>query len=187
MANMFYVLGTTCAGKSYFIDKALERYPEKFAAVEVGKEFRRRHPPEYFQGSAAPDHTEQEAITIFNELHEQALQTGRPNILVSGQPRRLSQLAPTALRYPGTMLWLYAEPAVLRERAMARDQTEEELKLSLARIDNDRIQIFDLLFEMLKHGLSILPVQSGGRSEVHELIEQIAEGRVRTSEFLYKR
>lgn len=147
MQRLYYCLGTTCAGKTWLMERAQQRYPEIFGLVEVGKIFRQRYSPDYFKGSAAPEHTEREAVAIFQE--EMAKQASKPVVLVSGQPRRVSQIKPTIQTYPGTALLIYAEEEELRRRAGERG-SQADIELSMARINNDRIQLYDVLFHLIE-------------------------------------
>lgn len=56
--NLIFVIGATNAGKSTLIEAAKHL---GHGTVEVGKAMRAKHPPEYFKGSGAPEHTEIEA------------------------------------------------------------------------------------------------------------------------------
>lgn len=158
MDSLYYVLGTTCAGKDWFMEKAQELYPEDVGLVQVGKEFRRRYPPGYFQGSASPLHTEQEALNIFEEQLD--LVRDKRIVFVAGQPRRVSQIDPTINKYQGQVLWIYAEEELLKERAHSRTNDPAVTHLSLCRITNDKVQLFDVLYHLMAQEHAIIPIHT---------------------------
>lgn len=155
MKKCFFILGTTCSGKDYMIEYAIDKYPNKFGAVQVGKEFRKRYPPEHFKGSGAPDHTEQEALQIYKEQFDKNLD--KEYILVSGQPRRPSQVIPCIeycyqTGYVPSVVWLYTPDIVINNRIVERFKDNfEEKKLAQQRTINDKVQFYDTIFELLKY------------------------------------
>ena len=84
-------MGITCSGKSEFL-KRFDGHPN-IAVVSVGKEFRRRYPPERFRGLAAMVDTEVEAWEIFTEQYKAAFENVNTRvILIDGQPRAWFQI-----------------------------------------------------------------------------------------------
>jgi hypothetical protein len=156
MHSNFFLFGVTCVGKDYFIERAMQRHPKVFGAVQVGKEFRRRYPPGHFKGSAAPDHTEKEAFDIFKEQHDKAVADGFEIILISGQPRRVSQVEPV-LRYAfGTVIFLNASDQLIEERMRKRFENDKEgFTLAQQRIVNDKIQLYSTIHQLLLFKIEI--------------------------------
>jgi ribose 1,5-bisphosphokinase PhnN len=143
------IIGPTCAGKGTLIAHLLERHPD-WAAVQVGAEMRRRHPPEFFQGRAAMAETEPEVWEIFRAQWQAAADHHAPVVLVDGQPRHPNHPAKLAHFCPQWQaLALTASPTVLLERSEIRDETPGQKLLTRARIGRDldelhRIQATDI-------------------------------------------
>lgn len=171
----FYLMGITCSGKDYFIELAVKLYPDIFGAVQVGKEFRRRYPPDYFKGSAAPAHTEQEAIDIFKEQHNAAVFAGCSCILVSGQPRRPSQVASCLSYAPGDIIFMYTPDEIVLERIAKRFENDPASKLlSMQRVVNDKVQLYDTIFECLRRNVDFKTINTQ-EDNVEEIIHQLAK------------
>jgi hypothetical protein len=175
MIKTFYLMGITCTGKDYFIERAMQRHPTLFGCVQVGKEFRRRYTASHFQGSAAPDHTEREAIEIFEEQHEQAVKDGFKYILVSGQPRRLSQIEPClTFSKGGTIIFMRTPHETILERLSIRFENDKEgYDLSMQRLVNDKIQLYDVIFELLDRQIEFRTLDTDKRG-IDEAIDTLA-------------
>lgn len=160
--KIFYVLGTTCSGKTTLIELAQQRFPETIGVIEVGKALRQKYPPSYFDGQGAPEKTELEALEIF----ESQLQANRHKrvVFVSGQPRRISQIQPTIGTYGGEVLLLYADDEVLEQRAKRR--TGDNQELSLQRMKNDKMQIFDVLVRLQGRELRTFDTTTNSPEEI---------------------
>ena len=157
--KVIYVWGSTCVGKSTLMQKAKD-YSSKVGLCEVGKEFRKKYPPEYFRGQGAPAHTQDEALDILKEFYEKYKE--KKFLLVDGQPRDESQLD-TILDlfqdHEQNVWWLFADKHDIRSRIWERFPDDlESRKLAFERVDNDRIQLFDVAWGLLDKGLKILPV-----------------------------
>lgn len=159
MCNRYYVLGTTCAGKDYMMEQTQQQLPHLVGLVQVGKEMRRRYPPGHFQGQGAPEHTEVEALSIYKEQLAEAEAQGYKHIFIAGQPRRISQIEQTVLTHPGKVLWVYADDSTLRERAGKRGDAAT-VQLSLDRITNDKVALFDVLFHLMEENVEIIPIHT---------------------------
>jgi predicted kinase len=85
--GIFFIMGTTCAGKSTFLDDTLEKYKDDIGVVQVGKLLRAKYPPEYFEGQAAPEKTKIEAWNICYNTTNELVEEGKSIILIDGQPR----------------------------------------------------------------------------------------------------
>jgi len=155
-----YLIGPSCAGKGTFI--ASERNRENVAFVEVGREFRKRYPPEHFRGCGSPDHLEAEALQIFQEQFTAAL-TDCPDIIyVDGQPRRTSQVIPTAPPQFNRRMYLIISAAdtVLAARALQRfgGENNEGYAICRKRAVNDRVDLFDVLHALILKGERVFAI-----------------------------
>lgn len=159
--QIFYVAGVTCAGKDYFIEHCLRKYPDLYDAIQVGKVMRERHPPEYFKGSGSPAHCEAEALNIFSEELAKYSKNKKPYLLVAGQPRRVSQIEPTIVTHPGTFLWLHCDKDTQLQRINQRfADSLEGRELALARIKNDKIDLYDIIWSLMGLDIDVEPCTS---------------------------
>lgn len=174
MCKTFFIIGTTCVGKDYLIETACTKYPHLFGAVQVGKELRRRHPPEYFQGLGCAPACYDEALDIYREQWKLNQMIGKKYILVSGQPREMSQVQPVLDFAKGTVVWMFAPHDVIMERLEKRFANDTSSKeLALQRLKNDRVQLYDTIFELLTNGHTIKTLDTRYRP-THEVVDQIA-------------
>lgn len=142
----FYVFGTTCVGKDYLVDY-IEMKRHDVGSVRVGKIMRERYPPSHFKGQGAPEHTEAEALQIFEE--ELQKQTA-PNVFILGQPRRITQIEPTIRKYPGLLIVLYADDNILCKRIQNRFKDDADgMALAMARYTNDKVQLYPVLVNLV--------------------------------------
>jgi hypothetical protein len=170
--NLIFVIGATNAGKSTLIEAAKHL---GHGTVEVGKAMRAKHPPEYFQGSAAPEHTEIEAwqclldgIAASNLAHsiKYAPFGGerRAFCFIDGQPRSLKQYHKVRRDFPyyqTTFVHLWAPNTEREIRARNRDKGDPaKLALSLARLNGDIPVLYDMLFLMAQEHLPIQHVNT---------------------------
>lgn len=144
-------MGITSVGKSTFINSAP---PDRVAKVEVGKEMRRRYPPERFRGLAAMPDTEDEVFEIYQEQLREAYRSGKEFILVDGQPRMVSQIRRVMEFYPmipREAIWLHVDDTILEERIEARFPDDPgSRELAVKRMTNDKTQLFPVIFELLR-------------------------------------
>lgn len=139
----------------------------KTGLVEVGKEMRRRHDPSFFKGKGAMPETEAEAFCIFREQFVKAYEEGAEFIFIDGQPRMASQVnscIPYARKYSSDvyLMFVHVEDEEAAERAVARDSySPAALDLSMKRLKNDKIQLFDVLGACIcRTDVSIIGVDS---------------------------
>lgn len=148
------IMGPTCCGKSTLIGRLLKEQPNKYGAIEVGKEMRKRHPPEYFTGLAAMPHTEEEVWQIFVEQYQKQMHKSR--ILVDGQPRLASQvqrLIAFADAHNESLRYIFL--TVTQEEIMARllhrfPNDAPSQALGFARSKNDCTQLWDVVVELTR-------------------------------------
>ena len=164
-----YIIGVTCSGKDHLMDYIESKDPT-VGSVRVGKIMRERYPPDYFKGSGAPEHTQQEALKIFED-EIQRLKDKRV-ILISGQPRRLSQIEHTIGKYHGTVVWLHADEDVLKQRIGKRSAADQEL--AFARIKNDQIDLYKVLHRLWRRPETSMLAYDTGEMSVQELYEELA-------------
>lgn len=156
---IIHVLGITCAGKDTLMEYIASNY-EGVGLVQVGKEMRKRHPPEYFKGLGAMQSTEEEVRQIYCEQYGQVKHNRL--VLVSSQPRLISQVS-FVYEVDGhrkrAFLFIRASDAEINHRVNERFPNwrtdESHLKsreLSLQRINNDRIQNYDTILEIISQG-----------------------------------
>ena len=162
MISVIFVMGPTGAGKSTVVgnadvytqlnDNIIGLSYRSFHAVEVGKEFRKRYPPEYFDGKAAMPHTEDEAFSIFQEQFIKAIDHHtnmcqiNPDyesvILVDGYPRtplqvdRCQDLVTWHTDCYG-VVWLDCDEQEREQRLNYRDIDESTRELSRKRFESD--------------------------------------------------
>lgn len=158
--HLISVMGVTNTGKSTLLTEAAKL--EDVGLIEVGKELRRRHPPEYFNGFAAMKHTEDEAWEIFDEQYAAAEAAGCRVCLVDGQPRMVEQVkriimygknrkAFGGMERSFSAIILYADRGLLDYRAKHRDaDNERALELNMKRLSNDFEQLLPVLATMLE-------------------------------------
>lgn len=168
----YAIFGITNSGKTTFIDDLIQH--DGIEAAQVGKEFRRRYPPGHFKGQGAPAHTEQEALDILDELTAAARDKGCTTLLIDGQPRREDQVAEVLKRFPNLrIIWLTASDKEIEARARARAKTEEDLELNLDRINNDKIQLFPVLAECTRRGVSFRVVTPDGVERAKNILRRV--------------
>ena len=168
-----FVIGVTCSGKTTLMNVASQtssNFANNFGQIRIGEVLRAKHPPEYFKGQGAPEHSEEEALQIYsNGLQRTTL---FPIVLVDGQPRKLSQVdtivqgALNANRRPMALVLCTPEKEI-RRRASARSGNDpKELLLALNRIEHDAYSLYNVLTYLHVHepSLAIKYVDSTDRS-----------------------
>lgn len=167
---LFCVMGMTCAGKStlfdYFSDK-ISKGILNFGLIEVGKEMRKRYPPEHFQGQSNPKHTAQEAWQIFLGQYAEHKQSGKKIILCDGQPRDIDQTHAMVTDFPNAHYIMLDVPHNLRRaRAVQRFPIEqkENHDLTMKRLYNDYRGGFEVLLTLARLGRAVHVV--GGSNPV---------------------
>jgi adenylate kinase family enzyme len=149
---LFFVMGATNVGKSTFLNNVKTAYPDYTYLIQVGKIFRQRYSPDYFEGQAAPVKTQEEAIEIL--FSEYAKATEYPFVLIDGQPRDLNQskLLQNTPKFEDRRCLVFhlVAPRIIREaRARGRD-TGKALELSLARLDDDVLKLHEILIDFTR-------------------------------------
>jgi len=180
--HLISVMGVTNTGKSTLLAEAAKI--ERVGLIEVGKELRRRHPPEYFNGFAAMKHTEDEVWEIFGEQYDAAKSAGCSVVLADGQPRIIEQVGRIVgydLGSGFSVLHLYASRETLTQRARERDAgNAEALALSLQRLQNDYGQLIPVLAALLEakdHIIEALSLNTERREWIADALRFIEDQR----------
>lgn len=169
------LMGITNSGKSTIINaaKAIDYY--KIGFVEVGKEMRRRYPPETFKGKGAMASTEDEVLEIYHEQLQAAKDSGAKLIFIDGQPRMACQV-PMMLENPNRkFLVIKEDDEVILERIKNRDTDPKAVELSMLRFNNDKVQLFDVMTALLraKEEVYVTSVMEDFHGEVDILIRTL--------------
>lgn len=152
--KLVFVMGATNSGKTTFLEKMAKDYPNPVGLVEVGKMMRAKYPPEHFAGQAAPKHTAIEAWSMMTVAVEHCIDGRKRLILIDGQPRDMEQAIGVLDKYYSDtdnlssvkFLHMWALPDIRIARATNRDGHDvEKLALSIARMHNDPLQLFEIL------------------------------------------
>ena len=148
------LLGPTNSGKTTIIDHFTTVNPDKFTGVLIGREMRKRYPPEHFQGKAQMADTEAEVLEI---LWNGVKAATTPVILVDGQPRNLNQITWMEAHFCRDYRWCavncYAPRPYRVERAEARDPDPEKLALSMKRMDDDVLTLYEVVETLRSNNL----------------------------------
>lgn len=147
MAIIGFVLGSTNSGKTTLINKLCER--KLFFPVIIGQKLRELYPPEFFEGQAAPAKTDNIAFEIMCDGIKEA-HNNRMIPIVDGQPRNHVQYELCKKyfddrQYNCKFINLWASKDIRVSRARNRDIDENKLKLSMERMDNDSIMLYDIV------------------------------------------
>lgn len=185
MKTVAYIMGGTCSGKSTFLHYAKSKLGGAVGLIEVGKLLRAKYDPSYFQGQAAPAHTQQEAWELFAEALEGYLKNdGVALVLVDGQPRDVPQAEGIIEKYcpwPGVFsrfVYFFCHRDKQQERAAIRHKmlgpepvTPEDAArydLAMDRVDNDRRAYCDVLVTLAKSCVPVQVVDTNGPVEGYQ-------------------
>jgi hypothetical protein len=169
--TLYFTLGPTNVGKSTILEAAGKIPP--VGLIEVGKMLRAKYleptskfyDPDFFKGQAAPTHTAKEAWKLMEDGVEDTIEAGKNILFIDGQPRDVDQCDQVyncyqsmADRYNVIYLNLFARLETRIARAKKRDTDEAKLKLSMARMENDCIKIYEVLSRVLARNGRILTI-----------------------------
>ncbi len=151
--RIFYVMGCTCVGKSELIVAIKERWGDEFGFVQVGKEFRKKYPPEYFKGQANPEFCHLEALKMYVESMNTCLERNVKAIIVDGQPRNNQvqfMVNQTFLGCSKYFFLLHAPAQARLERAKALFANDpESFNLAERRVIDDERSHYNMLVDLL--------------------------------------
>jgi len=160
-------MGTTCSGKSTFLEYAEKLHPDRVGTINVGQMMRAKYPPEHFQGSAAPDHTEIEAWKMFTDELDYHIGRGKELILTDGQPRSYKQVEWAIYglhKYPCVYSYVLFDcfKAIRRRRLQERFENDlSSLELGEQRLTNDMVMYYVVLAELIKAGVPVRVISTG--------------------------
>jgi len=161
MATLLHLLGCTGAGKTTILDALGTE--TAVGTVAVGRMFRAKYPPEYFQGQAAPKHTQDEALQMYQEGVQAEIAAGKSLVLIDGQPRDFSQVAAITSMWPThavRYLLVHATQEV-REARLRESRSGSNLELALNRLEGDYKGLHEVTTELLLAGKKIEVVDTG--------------------------
>lgn len=174
-ATILHLLGNTGVGKTTLMDKLTARNSDACVGISVGRELRKKYPPEYFAGQAAPAHTEVEALQLYKDFVGH-YKYNRSLIIVDGQPRKNSQVAPILEAHPEcrhVFLLLHATHETRESRLLGRDSSDsEKWKLSSARLDADYRNSYEVMVGLAQHGIELTVADCNVLSQ-HAIVEGI--------------
>lgn len=185
MPNVAFIMGTTCSGKSTFLDFAENLHPDRVGTINVGQMMRAKYPPEHFEGSAAPDHTEIEAWSMFTYALKGHIQAGKELILTDGQPRSHKQVQ-WAIHDLHEYLCVFdyvlfdCHKQERRRRLTNRFPNDpSSLELGEKRLTNDMVMYYVVLAELLKAKIPIRAIKTDGPFESYgpTLLEDLFDVR----------
>jgi len=163
------LLGVTCVGKDTIAEEAQKKWPEDVGLIQVGKAMRLRHPPGYFDGKGAMEHTEDEAWSIFTEQLQAA--ENKKLVVCVGQPRILSQVERViALERRKMFLWFTSSHETDRITQRFKNDSAS-MELSLRRRANDRIQYYDVLHQLLYRNQIVVPFVNDNAADLSHITD----------------
>jgi hypothetical protein len=179
-----YVIGCTNTGKSSLMEASYQYAPE-VRCIEIGKYMRAKYPPSHFKGQGNPKHTADEAWAVYTEQLQKAFEDPKCRlVLADGQPRDQEQMEAVmaAKGFTKVFLHLWASRSVREARARKRDgEDKEKLALSLARLDNDVLPVFDIVTQLSIAGYDVRHVNTQYEYSPGGLIKSlIQESKTRT-------
>lgn len=147
--------GPTCVGKTTTLDAVIADPNNNAVGCFIGREMRRRHPPEYFDGAMASEKTEPEVRDIFMDVYVDFLKSDKQFLLCDGIPRLPSQVrflndvfknthmeAPRSLSVALVVFTL--SDTVRAERMRQRGGTASEQALAEVRFHKDKAMLQDV-------------------------------------------
>lgn len=160
-----FFIGPTNAGKSSILEAVRRKGNPIISFIEVGKLLRAKYldpasphyQPDFFKGQAAPKHTEEEAYRLMADGIVAASAVGKRVVLIDGQPRSLGQLRRILTDYedyPVRVFDVFCDREERERRAVARDgHNPDKLALSLARMDGDVKDVYEIRYLLLRAGI----------------------------------
>ena len=160
---VLHLLGNTGSGKTTLLDFLTSAWPDDITGISVGREFRKKYPPEFFEGQAAPAHTEQEAMSMYTDFVTERRDHGYGLIIVDGQPRKQSQVAACINNASGLQhdfLLVHADHGIRNDR-LDSSRSGSSLELAIRRLDTDYRNQYEVMVELARLGLELNIVDSG--------------------------
>lgn len=154
--TILHLLGNTGCGKTTLMDRMVAAHPNTIAGISVGRELRKIHPPSYFQGQAAPECTEKEALDLYRGFVETSVFQGYRLIIVDGQPRTETQVpivVEEAYQHTGNVAFVLLDaPHALRAARLAQRDGDnpDAMALASARLDADYRNQYECMIALAK-------------------------------------
>lgn len=175
MTMLLHLMGPTCAGKSSLIRRLCEIEPERVGAVEVGKMLREKYGEDYFRGQAAPEHTQDEAWSMYVNGVKAQVNYGKSLILIDGQPRDQKQAVDAIGRWSRPMyssfVMVHADHDT-RERRAKTSRVGSSRKLAMKRMMNDYRNCYTVMVQLLALDVPIRILDTS-RQSTEAIAEQI--------------
>lgn len=183
MIKLACIMGTTCSGKSTFLNYAEKEHSNLIGTINVGQMLRDKYPPEHFAGSAAPEHTEVEAWKMFSDALKRHLDNSKQLVLADGQPRSYNQVQwaielITNVDFPIEFILFDCRKEIRRTRLVERFANDSEsLNLGLERLTNDMILYYTVLAELTHAGVEVEVIKTDGKFETYgpQLLERLLD------------
>lgn len=161
--KIVFIIGSTNSGKTTLIKKLCE--DTCFNPVMIGQELRKLYPPSFFEGQAAPSKTDNLAFDIMRKKIMESLDNNQIP-LIDGQPRNNVQYELCKEYFENhdcrfINLWASREQRIVRSKNRDKNN-EEKLKLSIARIDNDSIILYDIISRLLIDNYNVRSFDTNG-------------------------
>lgn len=149
MKTIVFVMGATCSGKTTLIEKADEYFADTATTLCVGKILRKKHPPEYFEGSGAPEKTTQDVLDIFDKGVSDFKDSTYSMLLVDGMPRQdcqIQRVAELESHFHIVFVYLYCPDKERELRLSERfKKGTSGHDLGLARMQSDKAMYLDVI------------------------------------------
>ena len=154
---VLHLLGNAGSGKTTLLDFLMELWPTAVTGISVGRELRKKYPPSYFAGQAAPEHTEREAMEMYTDFITDRRYLGYKLIVIDGQPRKTSQVAPcidSSADLQHDFLLIHADHVTRSDRLHA-SRVGDSLKLATQRLDADYRNQYEVMVELARLGIEL--------------------------------
>lgn len=178
-------MGTTCSGKSTFLEYAEKKHPDLIGTINVGKMMRAKYPPEHFKGSAAPEHTEVEAWGMFCTALRKHITAKKKLILADGQPRSYNQVQwaiemVNDVKFTVEFILFDCRKRIRQARLVERfADNPESLNLGLERLTNDMVLYYTVLAELVHADLKVEIIKTDTAFDTYgpQLLERLLDVR----------
>jgi|GEM_PF-4436819 len=155
MTAILHLLGGNGVGKTTLMNTMKNTYKDVHG-FSTGQILRKRYSPEYFQGQAAPESTEAEALEIYKEQIRDAtfLNPETKLIISDGQPRKASQVNIVTGIFPmhqRDFLLMHLPHEMRKHRLSVRDQHDDAaLDLAMERLNGDYRNTYECMIELAR-------------------------------------
>ena len=169
---LVFFIGPTNAGKTSILDAIRGAKNPVVGFIEVGKLLRAKYlepsspyyDPDFFKGQAAPKHTEAEAYRLMADGIVAAESSHKRAVFIDGQPRSMGQLSAIIRDYPDydcRAYHIFCPRGERERRARRRDTDPAKLSLSLARMEGDVLDVYEIDHLLKRGGIKSDVVDTG--------------------------